>query len=133
MSDDQSHCATVSISNLSPTKDEQSCAFSTYKPPTANTFGNTYHPDMRYHPNFSWRQNQPQMQNSMRLVSTSTVQILTNYAKMKTKTHHHTRFQIKVSLQFNKSFSSYNQISPQLTQFAPPFNQFQNSQINSLL
>jgi len=36
--------------------------------------------------------------NSMRLVSTSTIRILANYAKMKTKKHHHTWFQIKVSL-----------------------------------
>ena len=61
MLDGRSHCATVSISDLSP-QDEQASTFSNYRPLTTQTFGNTYHHDMRYHLNFSWWPNQSQMQ-----------------------------------------------------------------------
>lgn len=104
-----------------PTQDKQACAFSTYKPPTANTFENTYHPDIHSHPNFSWRQIQLQMQrpnasgfNHHRL---NLSQFHQNNKPRSTATHG------SKSKCLSVQFPSYNQ-TLQLTQFDPLFNQF---------
>ncbi|XP_059645976.1 uncharacterized protein LOC132289629 [Cornus florida] len=47
------------VYSTSEPSDAQVCAFNTYRRPTANTFSQTYHPDTRNHPNFSWQQNLP--------------------------------------------------------------------------
>ena len=64
----------------------------------ANTFGNTYHPDMCYHPDFSWRQNQPQMQRPNASGFNQHRPNFSQFRQMQTKEHHHTWFQIKVPL-----------------------------------
>ena len=48
--------------NLPAIKAEQAHAingYSTFRKPTPNSFSQTYHPDNRFHPNFSYRQNEP--------------------------------------------------------------------------
>ena len=53
--------------NLPVVKAEQANAingYSTFRKPTPNSFSQTYHPDNRFHPNFSYRQSEPIQQQS---------------------------------------------------------------------
>ena len=51
-----SHCPITQ--NYSDGQEEEVYAFSTYRKPTPASFSQTYNPELRNHPNFSWRQGQ---------------------------------------------------------------------------
>jgi hypothetical protein len=54
------NCPSLSTVVEYPT--EEVNAFNDYRKPTSGPFAETYNPRWRNHPNFSWKQNQPQNQ-----------------------------------------------------------------------